>query len=107
MSTPPLWSALTAVMLMLWFCRAISAVQFRRVIAVIAPSAFPLVFMMVMWAGAFGWKSTLLISDAISCSILLDGGTLSARPDIWRLSAMLDPAISAGPGPWPRSIGGL
>jgi hypothetical protein len=61
--------------------------------------AFLLAFMILMWAGAFWWKSALLIADAISWSIFVESGTLSSLLNIRRLCAMLDPAIGAGPGP--------
>jgi len=52
-----------------------------------------------MWARAVLWKSALLIDDAISWSVLWERGTLSSFLSIRRLSAMLDPAVGAGPGP--------
>jgi len=65
--------------------------------------AFPLAFMIELGAGAFWWKSTLLIADAISRSILLESGTLLSVPHIRHLSAMVDPAIRAPPGTGPRT----
>jgi len=99
MSTTPLSTLHAAVMMMSRYCRAISAVAFCCVIAVIAPVAFLLAFMILMWGGAFWWKSALLIADAISWSILLESGTLLSLLNIRRLSTMLDPAVGAGHGP--------
>jgi hypothetical protein len=55
--------------------------------------------MIEMWDGACWWKSALLIADDISLSILLESGTLLSLLDIRRLSAMLDNAVAAVPGP--------
>jgi len=98
-STTPLSTVLAAVVMMSRYCRAISAVAFGCVMAVIVPLAFLLAFMILMWAGAFWWKSAQLVADAISWSILLESGTLSSLFNIRRLSAMLDPAVGARPGP--------
>jgi len=111
-STTPSSTVLTAVMMMSRYCRAISAVAFGCVIAEIAPLAFLLALMILMWAGAFLWKSALLIADAISWSILLESSTLSSLLNMRRVSAILDPAVGAVPGPgltgalWLLSRGG-
>jgi len=81
------------------YWRPISAVAFVCVIAVFAPLALLLAFMILMWAGAFWWKCALLIADAISWSIELQSGTLLSLLSIRHLSAMLDPAVGVGPGP--------
>jgi len=39
-------------MMMWWYCRAISTVAFCCVLAVTAPSAFPLAFIILVWARA-------------------------------------------------------
>jgi len=98
-STTPLSSVLPAVMMMSQYCSAISAVALGCVIAVIAPLACVLQCMILMWAGAFCWKSALLIADDISWCIILESGTLSSLLNITRLSVMLDPAVGAGPVP--------
>ena len=53
-------------MMMSWYRIAIAAVAFGSVIAVMALFAYLLVFMILIWAGAFWWKSALVIADAIS-----------------------------------------
>jgi len=98
-STTPLLTVLAALMMMTWYQRAISAVAFWWVIAVIVPLAFLVAFMILMWAGACSWKSTLLIADAISWSILLGAGMLSSLLKIRHLSAMLDLVVRVWPGP--------
>ena len=98
-STTPLSTVLDAVMVMSRYCRAIAAVAFRCVMAVISPLASLLAFMISKWAGAFWWKSALLIAYAISWSIILESSTLSSLLNIRHLSAILNPAVGAGPGP--------
>jgi len=98
-STNPLSIVLAAVMMISRYCRGISAVAVHCVIAVIAPLAFHLAFMIVMWAGACWWKRALLIADGISWSILLGSGTLSSLFTIRHLSDMLYPVVRAGLGP--------
>ena len=100
-STTPLLTVLTAVMMISQYRRAISAVAFWCVIAMIAPLAFLLALMILIWAGACWWKCALLIADAISWSTLLRSGTLLSPQKIRRLSAMVDPVIGVGPGPGP------
>jgi len=94
----PLSTVLAAVMMMLRYCRAISALAFWYVIVVIALLAFLLAFMIRMWAGACRWKSALLIADAISWSILLGSGTFLSLLRIIRLSARLEPVVGAAAG---------
>jgi hypothetical protein len=106
-SPTPLSTVLAGLMMMAQYHSAVSAVEFECVIPVITPLAFLLTFMILMWASAFWWKSALLIADAISWSILLQGSTLSSLLSLRRLSAMLDPAIGAGPGPGPGPTGAL
>ena len=65
------------------------------------PLVFILAFIILMWAGAFWWNSALLIADAIAWSNLLESGTLLSLLSMWRLSAMLDPAVGAETGPGP------
>jgi len=89
---------LTTMMIMSRYRIAISAVAFWCVIAVIAPFAFLLAFMILRWAGPCWWKSALLIANAICWSILLGNGTLSSLLKIRRLSAMLEPVVGAGAG---------
>jgi len=55
-----------------------------------------------MWAGAFWWKSALLVTDVMSWSSLFESGMLSSLFSIRHLSAMLDPTVGAGPGPVPE-----
>ena len=98
-STTPLWTILAAVMMMSRYWRATSVVTFGCVIAVISPRAVHLAFMILMWAGAFWWKSTLLIAHPISWSIFLESGTLSSLLNVRRFSTMFDPAVGAGPRP--------
>ena len=100
-STTPLSTVLAAVMMRSRYCWAISAVAFGCVIALIPPLACHLAFMTLLWAGAFWWKRTLLIADAISWTIILESGTLSSALSIRLLSAILDPTVGAGPGPRP------
>ena len=95
-STTLLSTVLAAVMMMSRYCSAISAVAVGFVNAVTPPLAFRLVFMILMWAGAFWWKCTPSIADVISGSILLESGTLSSFLNIRSHSAMLDPACGAG-----------
>jgi len=97
-STTPLSTVLAAVMMRSQYRRAISAVAFWCVIAVMVPFAFLLAFMIQMWAAASWWNSALLIADAISWSILLGSGTLSSLLRIRHLSAMLEPVVRAGAG---------
>jgi len=85
-------------MLILWYRRAISSVAFCCIIAIIEPLPFLLVFMILMWACAFWWKSALLIGDAMSLSIVLWSGILSYLLNIKHLSAIFDPPIRAGRG---------
>jgi len=94
----PLSTVHAAVLIMSWYCIAISAIAFWCMIAVIAPLAFLLAFMILMWAGACWWKSTLLISDTISWSIWLAGSTLSSLLEIRCLTAMLNRVVGLGPG---------
>jgi hypothetical protein len=60
-----------------------------------------LALMIPLWASAFWWKSALLIADAIAGSHSLESGTLSSLVIPSRLFPMLNPAVGAGPGPWP------
>jgi hypothetical protein len=45
-------------------------------------------------------EESLLIAHAIAWSILLESGTLLSLLDIWCHSAMRNPAVNAGSGPW-------
>ena len=63
--------------------------------------------MILIWAGAFRWMSTVLIDDAISWACLLDISTLSSLLYIKHLSAMLDPAVGVGRGPGPGPVSTL
>jgi len=100
-TTTPVSSALAGMMVMSRYYRAMSAVAFGCVIALIAPLALLLAFMILMWVGAFWLKSALLIADAIYWSILLESGTLSSLLNIRHISTMLDPTAWARPGPGP------
>lgn len=60
------------MMMMLSNHRAVYGVGFRCMIAVIVPIAFLLVFMLLMWAESCSWKTTLLITDAISWSSFIN-----------------------------------
>jgi hypothetical protein len=97
-STTPLSTVLAVVMMTSRYSIAICAVAFWCVIAIIAPLAFLLVFIIPMWAEACWWNSALLIADPIPWSILLGSGTLSSLLRIGRLSAMLGPVVQAGAG---------
>jgi hypothetical protein len=68
------------------------------VITIIVPFIFPFMFIIWMWAGAVRGESTLLIADAISCSILFGRGPPSSVLKIRHLSAMADPDVGTGPG---------
>jgi len=94
----PLSTDLVALIMISRYRRAISAVAFWCVIAVIVPFAFLLVFMIQTCAGACFWNSALLTADAISSSICLGRGMLSSLLTISRLSAMLKPEVRARPG---------
>lgn len=87
------------VMMTLCYISAIAVVGFWCVCATIVPLAFAFLLMIRMWAGAICWNSAVLIANAISWSMLLPRGTLFSVLSIRRLSAMLDLAIGAGPGP--------
>jgi len=106
--TTPVLTVLAAVMVMSWYHIVISTVVLFGMIAVIVPFALLLAFMILMWAGACGWKSALLIADAISWSIILGSGTLWSVLRIRHLSAMLEPGVAAWAGltSFPRFHGG-
>jgi len=89
-------TVLAAVMIMSRHRSAISTVSFLSMIAVFAPFAFLLAFMILMLAGACWWNSALLISEAISWSIVLGSGTLSSLLRIRRLSVKVEPVVGAG-----------
>jgi len=91
-------SSVAAVMMTSWYRIAISAVAFWCMIAVIAPFALHLAFIVLLWAEACWSNSVVLITDAISWSIVLGSGTLLSLLMIKRLSAMLEPVIGAGAG---------
>jgi hypothetical protein len=86
-------------MMMSQYCRAIFAVAFWCVTAVIAHLVFLYAFMILIWAEVCWWNSALLIADAISRFVLLGGGTLSSLLKMKHLSAMFNTVIGAGPGP--------
>jgi len=94
----PLSTDLAALIMISQYRRAISAVAFWCVIAVIVPFAFLLAFMIWTCAGACCWNSALLTADAISSSIFLGRGMLSSLLKISCLSAMLKTEVGAGPG---------
>jgi len=54
--------------------------------------------MILMWARACRWNSALLMTDAISWSIVLGSRTLSSFLRIRRLPAKLEPVVGAGAG---------
>jgi len=97
-SRTSLYRILTAVMMILQYSSALSAVAFRCAIAVIAHLTMLLAFMVLLWAMACWWKSPLLIADAISWSISLRSGTLLSLLTIRCLSAMLYLVLKVGPG---------
>jgi hypothetical protein len=98
-STTPFLTVLAAVMMTSHYNRAISAIAFRCVIAVMSPLVFLLGFMILMRATAYWWNSALLIADTTSWSILSGSGTLASLLRNRHLSAMLDPVVEAGTGP--------
>jgi len=95
-STTPLSTDLVAVMMMSRLHRAISAVAFWCVTAVIAPLAFLLGFMILIWAGACWWESALLIAEGVSWSIIMGSGTVSSHLGIRCLSARLNLVARVG-----------
>ena len=94
----PLNTDLAALIIISRYRRAISAVVFWLVIAVIVPFAFLLVFMIWTGARAFCWKSALLTGDAIFSYIFPGRRMLSSLLIISRLTAILNPDVRAGPG---------
>ena len=97
-STTSFWTVLAAVMMMSGYCTAISAAAFWCAIAVTAPLALLLAFMILMSARVCWWNRALFIADAISWSILLGSCKLSSLSRIRRLSAILQPVVRAGAG---------
>jgi len=69
------------------------------VIAVQLPFSFIWVLILRMWACTVTCKSSLLITDAISLSILSGRGTLMSHLKIRRLFDKLYPDFWVGPGP--------
>jgi len=98
MSMIPLSTDIAALITICGYRRAVSAVAFWCVIAVIVPFAFLLAFVLRTCARACCWTSAMLTADAISSSIFLGKGMLSSLNMISRLSAMLEPGVGAGPG---------
>jgi len=95
---------LVPLMMISRYKRAIFAVAFRWLIAVIVPLAFRLAFIIRTCAGACCWNSALLTADPISSSILLGRGMPSSLHETSHLTAILEPDVGAGPGlcPWAR-----
>jgi len=89
-------TVLTAMMMTLQFLRAISAVVFCCVIAMIAPFAFFFEFIIPIRAGICYWKSALCVANAMSWSIMLGRLTVWSLFPIWRLSAMQEPVVGTG-----------
>ena len=87
-----------AVIMLSRYRRAISAVTFWGMIAVIMPLSFLLAFMIQMWAGACTLKSPLLIADASSWSISLGNYRFLCLLSITGRSAKLELLVGAGAG---------
>ena len=94
------WLTVLAAEMMISLCRiSIAPVAFCCVIAVSMPLPVFLAFMILMWARVCWWKSTLLMTNIISWSILLGIAKHLSHLSIRGLSAMLDPVVWVGTGP--------
>jgi len=92
-STTPVSKVLAPVMMMSRYHKAMSAVGFCWVIAVIAIFAFLLAFMIQMCAGIWWWKNIPFIADAIVWSIILGSGRCSSLMRIRRLAASIEHVV--------------
>jgi hypothetical protein len=68
-SMTPLSTVLRAAMIMAQYPGTISTVAIWCMSGVIAPLAFLLAFMILLWAGAFWWRCGVLIAQTISLEI--------------------------------------
>jgi len=91
------------VMMTSWYKRAIATIACSSVIAVPAPLAILVAFIIWKWASAYWCKSALLIADLTSGSIFLRTGTLSSSVIMRRLSALPETAVGLGLG-WRFSL---
>jgi len=95
--TTPLSTALASVMIMLRYHSANYAATFSYVIAAIAPLAFHVAVVTLLWAGVRCWKSALLMTEVISWSNWLGAGKRSSLLRIRRLATIRHAAIDVGP----------